>query len=539
MVACLERTDGNAEFHQIVDFLTSSMIHYALTTHTPRRTKRGQDTEIPQSSGPPNKVDDEAIYTGEDDRVVRAATFTASLEAEQESGNIDKTQPTTTLNEPSPQETGSGSRPRRHVTTLGDTYAQTRFETASKKSHDSPLSGGHTPGSDKGRPNINELMNICNKLSNKVLALEQFKTAQDLVIKRLKKKVKRLEKKQKARTPGMKLFKIGTSKKKTLDKENVSKQERDESNIIEELNLFDKGSGGTEVFTAVEKDVNADEPVSTLGDAVNAASVILDVSATGPSTSVAGPSTSTAEDIFKDEMTTMADTLMAIRRTRPRTTSVVIHDVEEKPRRATLLPTVQSQDKERKRFFAGQRAKQIRNKPPTKTQLKNKMETYLKHMGKYTHNQLKSKSFEEIQMLYEREQKWINDFVPMDSEDVNDKEDDAKKEELKACLDIVTVDDVAINVESLASKYLIVDWKIHTLTEHMMYYQIIRANGSSKNYKILIEMCDDFDRQDIIDLYKLVKERYETTSPEGYDLLLWGDLITLFEPSKEDVILKA
>nr|GFA87733.1 putative ribonuclease H-like domain-containing protein [Tanacetum cinerariifolium] len=31
MVACLERTDGNAEFHQIVDFLTSSTIHYALT----------------------------------------------------------------------------------------------------------------------------------------------------------------------------------------------------------------------------------------------------------------------------------------------------------------------------------------------------------------------------------------------------------------------------------------------------------------------------------------------------------------------------
>ncbi|GKE73120.1 uncharacterized mitochondrial protein-like protein, partial [Tanacetum coccineum] len=31
MVACLERNDGNAEFHQIVDFLSFSMIHYALT----------------------------------------------------------------------------------------------------------------------------------------------------------------------------------------------------------------------------------------------------------------------------------------------------------------------------------------------------------------------------------------------------------------------------------------------------------------------------------------------------------------------------
>ncbi|GJW27105.1 hypothetical protein Tco_0040916 [Tanacetum coccineum] len=86
--------------------------------------------------------------------------------------------------------------------------------------HDSPLSGGHTPGSDEGRPNINELMAICTNLSNRVLALETSKTAQDLVINKLKKKVKRLEKKQRARTPGMKLFKIGTSRRKSLDKEN-------------------------------------------------------------------------------------------------------------------------------------------------------------------------------------------------------------------------------------------------------------------------------------------------------------------------------
>nr|GFC31377.1 hypothetical protein [Tanacetum cinerariifolium] len=47
-------------------------------------------------------VGDEAVYTGDDDRVVRAATTAASLEAEQESGNINKTQSTATLNEPSP-----------------------------------------------------------------------------------------------------------------------------------------------------------------------------------------------------------------------------------------------------------------------------------------------------------------------------------------------------------------------------------------------------------------------------------------------------
>ncbi|GJX46845.1 hypothetical protein Tco_0272035 [Tanacetum coccineum] len=221
---------------------------------------------------------------------------------------------------------------------------------------------------------------------------------------------------------------------------------------------------------------------------------------------------------------------------------------------------------ERKKFFAAQRAEQIRNKPPTRAQLRNKMVTYLKHMGNYTHTQLKSKSFEEIQKLYKKEQQWINDFVPMsddsgkkddssskqaesskkrpraehDEESVKKQklEDEAEREELRACLDIVPGDDIAMDFESLAIKYPIIDWKTHILTENMMYYQIIRADGSSKNYKIFSGMLDDFDRQDVIDLYRLVKERYETTSPEGYDLLLWGDLKTLFEPSEEDEIWK-
>ncbi|GJX80839.1 hypothetical protein Tco_0328988 [Tanacetum coccineum] len=109
-------------------------------------------------------------------------------------------------------------------------------------------------------------------------------------------------------------------------------------------------------------------------------------------------------------------------------------------------------------------------------------------------------------------------------------EDDVEKAKLQLCLEIVPRDDEAINVESLATKYSIVDWKTHILTEDKMYYEIIRADGSTKFYKIFTTMLDDFDRQDVLDLYRLIKERFETTSPEGYDRLLWGGLITLFEP---------
>ncbi|GKB37064.1 hypothetical protein Tco_0882006 [Tanacetum coccineum] len=58
--------------------------------------------------------------------------FGRSLEAEPESGNIHKTQSTTTLNEPSPQGTGSDSGPRCQDTTLGDALRK------SKKSYHQP-----------------------------------------------------------------------------------------------------------------------------------------------------------------------------------------------------------------------------------------------------------------------------------------------------------------------------------------------------------------------------------------------------------------
>ncbi|GJU33176.1 hypothetical protein Tco_1176765 [Tanacetum coccineum] len=51
---------------------------------------------------------------------------------------------------------------------------------------------------------------------------------------------------------------------------------------------------------------------------------------------------------------------------------------------------------QRKKQLATARAKEIRNKPPTKTQVRNRMITYLKHMGKYTHQQLKNKTYEKI-----------------------------------------------------------------------------------------------------------------------------------------------
>nr|GEV98848.1 hypothetical protein [Tanacetum cinerariifolium] len=69
MVAYLEKTDGNAEFHQIVDFLTSSSIHHALTGEGSgsglgfQETMRGAMAQI-RPEGAPIQSSDPLLSTG-------------------------------------------------------------------------------------------------------------------------------------------------------------------------------------------------------------------------------------------------------------------------------------------------------------------------------------------------------------------------------------------------------------------------------------------------------------------------------------------
>ncbi|GJV27847.1 hypothetical protein Tco_1384295 [Tanacetum coccineum] len=68
-----------------------------------------------------------------------------------------------------------------------------------------------------------------------------------------------------------------------------------------------------------------------------------------------------------------------------------------------------------RRFLAEQRAIAIRNRPPTRTQLRNQMMTYLKHVGNKKHSDLKNKTFEEIQALYEKVKRFDESFTAVGS----------------------------------------------------------------------------------------------------------------------------
>ncbi|GJY43311.1 putative ribonuclease H-like domain-containing protein [Tanacetum coccineum] len=164
----------------------------------PRKPKR-KDTEVTQPSGPTTNVADKAVYKEMDDSLERVSTTATSLDAKQDRGNINKTQSKAKPNEPSSPGTSSGSSPRCQETT-GDTIAQTRSENVSKLSNDPLLARGNTLRSGEDRLKLQELMELCTNLQNRVLNMENTKTAQAQEITSLKLRVKKLEKKGGSRT---------------------------------------------------------------------------------------------------------------------------------------------------------------------------------------------------------------------------------------------------------------------------------------------------------------------------------------------------
>ncbi|GJR60771.1 hypothetical protein Tco_1502933 [Tanacetum coccineum] len=84
---------------------------------------------------------------------------------------------------------------------------------------------------------------------------------------------------------------------------------------------------------------------------------------------------------------------------------------------------------------------------------------------------------------------------------------------------------------------MIVSWKSYCKGD-VGYYEIHRADGSYKTYIFFSKMLNDFDREDLIVLYRLLNEKYASTRPGFDDLMLWGDMKIMFEPDSDDEVWK-
>ncbi|GJY09117.1 hypothetical protein Tco_0377302, partial [Tanacetum coccineum] len=261
-----------------------------------------------------------------------------------------------------------------------------------------------------------------------------------------------------------------------------------------------------------------------------------------------------------------------------------------------------------RKFLAQQRSEAIRNRPPTKNQLRNQMMTYLKHVGNFKHAELKIKKFEEVQALYEKIKRSDEDFISIGSAEderlikkMNEKgvdsskdemikeeskeskaevqeeskeeeskrkrklgtrkkmksrkrryiqntsEDDSDKEneELRLHLTIVPDEEKEVDYEILDRKYPIKEWKTECLgtkpqteqaeqLEEINQNVVIRSNGQKRYFSTLMRVLSIFDREDLNAVYQLVMDRFQDEIPEGFDRVLWGDLMVMFKPDDEN-----
>ncbi|GKB32902.1 hypothetical protein Tco_0872303 [Tanacetum coccineum] len=335
--------------------------------------------------------------------------------------------------------------------------------------------------------------------------------------------------------------------------------------------IFDAGIlDCEEVFANAEQEVAAVNEVTTAGieKVVSTAEVTTagiekvvstaEVTTIGIEVTTASAITTTANDL------TLAQTLMEIRSARPKVKGVMIQEQGESTTTTTRPQQQPSKDKGKGIMVElekpTKRKVQIKLDEEAAQRLQAELQAELEEEERLAREKEEANIalIESWDNLFDRAYKRINTFEDFRTELVegskkrageelmqesakkqkvhNDtEEDDTEEAELKDCLKIIPdEEEVTIDVVPLAVKSpSIVDWKV-VKDGKKSYYQIIRADGSSKMYLVFNKMLRSFDKEDLETLYKLVKARYSSTRLVEEDRFLWEDLMTIFEPNVVD-----
>ncbi|GJV04593.1 hypothetical protein Tco_1338162 [Tanacetum coccineum] len=160
---------------------------------------------------------------------------------------------------------------------------------------------------------------------------------------------------------------------------------------------------------------------------------------------------------------------------------------------------------------------------------------------------LRGYSFDEIKNLFETTMRRVHTFVPIESEierakdcessklakEPRDKEgDELSQEELQQMM--IIVPEQGMNVEALQTKYPIIDWVIYTEGT-----KIIRVGNHTEVHQFFNDMLKALDMDDLVMLWSLVKERFNSTEPtDDKEREIWVELKRLFEPDTDDELWK-
>ncbi|GJS34445.1 hypothetical protein Tco_0532827 [Tanacetum coccineum] len=460
---------------------------------------------------------------------------------------------------------------------------------------------GNTLQSDEDRLKFNELMELCTTLQKKVLDLEKTKTTQANEIASLKRRVKKLEKKRSSRTHKLeRLYKVGLSARveSSKDKESLEQEvaAKDVNLTINEVTLAQALAALKSVKPKVKGDVieepnvlvNAASASTKVSDATTTTAtiptpikgiVIIELGTPTITRSSQQPSQAEVQDKGKGKMIepepvnkiSKKDQLRSDEEEAKRLQAEF--DEEERLTKekdgANVALTEEWDDIQAKIKADHELAQRLQAKEQEELFVEEKaklfqqlLEQRRKHFAAKMRREKKLKNDEQIfysiQKMFDKAFKRVNTFVDfrtdlvegsskrageeLEQESTKKQKVDEDKDtsELQSLMEVIPdEEEVAIDVVPLATKPpTIVDWKIHKEGKKS-YYQIVRADGKSQMYRVFSLMLKSFSREDLEDLYKLVKAKYKSTRPvEDLDLVLWSDLKTMFEPHVEDEIWK-
>ncbi|GKC43835.1 hypothetical protein Tco_1061557, partial [Tanacetum coccineum] len=330
---------------------------------------------------------------------------------------------------------GTGGSPRCQEATRGS-IDQTRSERVPTPPHDLPLSRVNTLESDEGSMQLKELMALCTKLSNRVLALEtdlrQTKKVYGATYTKLIMKVKKLEKTIKS-NQARRRAKIVVSHEEE-DSEDSSKQGR----IIEEI---DQDAGIT-LVTLTKDSSQEDQPEDQLGVLSVAKKNVNTYTRRRRAVSTGSGGVSTASRLFSTakESVSTASALMPVTAGMVEETKRTKIQLEQERlgHEAAVRLQEELDEEERQRMarfheaaqsFTEEEWENIRARVEADEELSRRLQAEernkysevdqakMLHMGSHTLQQLKRYSFDELKELFETTMKNGSTFIPMETED--------------------------------------------------------------------------------------------------------------------------
>ncbi|GKA88206.1 ribonuclease H-like domain-containing protein, partial [Tanacetum coccineum] len=369
--------------------------------------------------------------------------------------------------------------PRDH----GGASVQTKFERASKLFYDSPLRGGNTPRSDEDSMTLQELMALCTKLSDRVLALKTnlrhtkkvYGTAYTKLI--------------------MKVKKLGHTVKSSKAKRK-GRHEHDFKFIAPE-----------EDYT-VETDIStANVPVSTAGAEVSTASSEVKAAAESLKTKLQLEQ----ERLGLEEALRLQEQLDEEERQR----IARVHE-EASTFNAEEWDNIQAQiEADEELAHRENLPNKELNKPMTQASQRTYMCNYIKHMGSRTLQQLKKLSFDKVKELFKTTMKRVNTFTPMESDDTV----------LKVVVRSTKIDaEQELNQESS---------KRQKIRESLEPAEELKDELSQEQLQQLMIIVPEEG------INSLVHERFNSTEPtEDKERELWVELKRLYKPDDDDILWK-